>query len=130
MYSREVLSKYIDIALNADAANHVVAELMSELEQIPINFDCEEIETEDLTKYLDDGEIFTENPDYKQAKDFNIFDNQGKLILTVFPDKTIYGRGGFNFTVPLNSTEDKEAFLDFCDRLQHNNAVKYPNDSE
>ncbi|MBQ8218346.1 MAG: hypothetical protein IJZ79_03480 [Bacilli bacterium] len=131
MYSREVLSKYIDVALNADAANHVVSELMSELEQIPVAFESDSITTDDLPNYLEDGEIFTENPDYKkQAKDFNIYDSQGKLILTVSPDRSIYGRGRFSFTVPLNCEEDKEAFLDFCDRLQRNSALKYPDDSE
>lgn len=127
MYSREVLSKYIDVALQADAANNVVSELMSELEQIPVEFQGDEISTEDLPNYLEDNEIFTENPQYKtQAKDFNIFDNEGRLILTVSPDRTVYGRGSLRFTVPLSCPEDKEAFLDFCDRLQRNSAVKYP----
>lgn len=127
MYSREVLSKYIDVALQADAANNVVSELMSELEQIPVEFQEDEISTEDLPNYLEDNEIFTENPQYKtQAKDFNIFDSEGRLILTVSPDRTVYGRGGLRFTVPLSCPEDKEAFLDFCDRLQRNSAVKYP----
>lgn len=129
MYSREVLSKYIDVALNADAANNVVSELMSELEQIPVTFEGDSVTTDDLPNYLKDDEIFTENPYYKeQARDFNIFDSQGKLILTVNPDRTVQGRGRFCFTVPINSAEDKEAFLDFCDRLQRNSAVKYPND--
>lgn len=127
MYSRETLSKYIDIALNADAANQVVSELMSELEQVPINFESDTITTDELPQYLNDNEVFTENPHYKsQAKDFSIYDNQGNLLLTVAADKTVYGRGRLNFTVPLNCEEDKEAFLDFCDRLQRNNALKYP----
>ena len=80
-----------------------------------------------MPKYLNEDEIFTENPLYQsQAKDFNIFDNEGRLILTVSPDRTIYGRGGLRFTVPLSCPEDKEAFLDFCDRLQKNSAVKFP----
>lgn len=127
MYSREILSKYIDVALDANAANNVVSELMGELEQIPVEFKEDEISTDELPKYLNEDEIFTENPQYKtQAKDFNIFDNEGRLILTVSPDRTVYGRGGLRFTVPLSCPEDKEAFLDFCDRLQKNSAVKFP----
>src|SRR5574344_982558 len=123
MYSREVLSKYIDVALKADAANNVVSEIMSELEQIPVAFTEDSVTTDDLPKYLEENEIFTENPYYQQqAKDFNIFDSQGKLILTVSPDKTVYGRGHLNFIVPISCNEDKEAFLDFCDRLQRNSA--------
>ena len=131
MYSREVLAKYIDVALNANAANNVVSELMGELEQIPVQFDSDSISTEDLPNYLEDGEVFTENPNYqKEAKDFNVFDSNGKLILTVSPDRTINGRGALRFTVPFSCQEDKEAFLDFCDRLQKNNAVKFPKDEE
>lgn len=127
MYSREILSKYIDVALDANAANNVVSELMGELEQIPVEFKEDEISTDELPKYLNEDEIFTENPQYQsQAKDFNIFNNEGRLILTVSPDRTIYGRGGLRFTVPLSCPEDKEAFLDFCDRLQKNSAVKFP----
>jgi len=129
MYSREMLSKFIDVALNADAANNVVSEIMGELDQIPVSFESDSLNTEDLPKYLNDDEIFTENPYYKQqAKDFNVFNSQGKLILTVSPDKTVYGRGQLSFTVPIRCEEDKEAFLDFCDRLQRNSAVKYPDD--
>lgn len=131
MYSREILSKYIDVALDANAANNVVSELMGELEQIPVEFKEDEISTDELPKYLNEDEIFTENPQYKtQAKDFNIFDNEGRLILTVSPDRTVYGRGGLRFTVPLSCPEDKEAFLDFCDRLQKNSAVKFPKEDE
>jgi len=129
MYSRETLAKYIEVALKADAGNNVVSELMSELEQIPVDFETDAITTDDLPKYLKDDELFTENPYYKeQAKDFNVYDSSGKLILTVSPDRTVYGRGRFSFTVPLSCEEDREAFLDFCDRLQRNSALKYPND--
>lgn len=129
MYSRETLSKYIDIALNADAANNVVSELMGELEQIPVKFESDSISTDDLPKYMEDDEIFTENPNYKkEAKDFSIFDSNGKLMLTVQPDRTINGRGILRFTVPFSNPDDKEAFLDFCDRLQKNSAVKYPSE--
>lgn len=131
MYSRETLSKYIDVALKADVANHVVSELMGELEQIPVEFESDSINTDDLVKYVKDNEVFTENPNYKkEAKDFSIFNNNGDLLLTIQPDKTINGKGALQFTVPFSSPDDKEAFLDFCDRLQRNSAVKYPKTEE
>lgn len=139
MYSRETLSKYIDVALNSDAANNVVSELMSELEQIPVEFVEEDGRTEELKEdlkrnlenylpdILEDDEIYTENPNYKvEAKNFNIYNNQGKLMLKVKQDKSIEGHGALVFTVPFTNPDDKEAFLDFCDRLQKNSAVKYP----
>lgn len=131
MYSREVLSKFIDVALQADAANQVISELMGELEQIPVEFEEDEIKPAELATMMESDEIFTENPQYKtQGKDFSIFNSDGRLILTVDADRTVRGRGGLTFTVPLSCPEDKEAFLDFCDKLQRNNAVKYPKDDE
>jgi hypothetical protein len=134
MYSREILSKYIDIALRSDAASGMVAELIGELEQIPISLQTDEngeLSPQDLPNYLEEDEIFTENPNYLQEKnDFCIFDSTGKLILKVLPDETIKGTGQMSFTIPLSHPEDKEAFLDFCDRLQRNSAIKYPKDEE
>lgn len=143
MYSRETLAKYIDIALNADAANGMVAELMSELEQIPVKVEIEGMSPAEakeelnrnlpdyLPDMLEDGEVYTENPKYKtETRDFNIYDSTGKVMLTVSPDRTIDGHGALTFTVPFSSPEDKEAFLDFCDRLQKKSAVKYPKSEE
>ena len=77
MYSREILSKYIDIALRSDAASGMVAELIGELEQIPISLQTDEngeLSPQDLPNYLEEDEIFTENPNYLQEKnDFCIF---------------------------------------------------------
>ena len=129
MYSRDKLSEYIDIALKKNVANRVVSELMSELEQIPVKFESDTLNTDDLPKYLNEDEIFTENPNYQdEAKDFSIYDSSGKLLLTIDLDESIIGRGSLKFRVPLSSPDDKEAFLDFCDRLQKNHAVKYPLD--
>lgn len=143
MYSRETLAKYIDIALNADVANGMVAELMSELEQIPVKVEIEGMSPAEakeelnrnlpdyLPDMLEDDEVYTENPKYKtEARDFNIYDSTGKVMLTVSPDRTIDGHGALTFTVPFSSPEDKEAFLDFCDRLQKKSAVKYPKSEE
>ncbi len=140
MYSREVLSKYIDIAINADAANGMVAELMGELQQIPVNVEidgmtakeAQEEVNRNLSEYLpdmlNDDEVYTNNPNYKtETKNFNVYDSNGKLLIEIEPDKTIAGHGALTFTVPFTNPEDKEAFLDFCDRLQRNSAVKYPN---
>ena len=127
MYPREQLKEYIDMALDRDVANHVVTELMGELDQIPVRFEGDEISTEELPKYVEDNEIFTENPSYKQtANDFSIFDSSGNLILKVSPSGSMRGYGQLQFTVPLSHPDDKEALLDFCDRLMRNSAVKYP----
>lgn len=127
MYAREKLSEYIDIALERDVTNHVVSELMGELDQIPVKFEGDSITPEELPKYMEDSEIFTENPYYKQtASDFSIFDSLGNLILKVNPSGQMRGYGQIQFTVPLSHPEDKEALLDFCDRLMRNSAVKYP----
>lgn len=129
MYSREKLSEFIDIALKRNVANRVISELLSELEQIPVKFESDTLNTDDLPKYLNEGEVFTENPNYQtEAKDFSIYDNTGKLLLTINEDESLIGRGSLRFTVPFTSNEDKEAFLDFCDRLQKNHAIKYPLD--
>ena len=127
MYPREKLKEYIDIALEKDVTNNVVTELMGELDQVPIKFNSDSISLQDLPSYMQDKEVFTENPYYKQtATDFSIFDNSGGLILKVEPNGEMRGYGQIQFTVPLSSPEDKEALLDFCDRLMRNNAVKYP----
>ena len=55
MYSRETLAKYIDIALNADAANGMVAELMSELEQIPVKVEIEGMSPAEAKEELSDS---------------------------------------------------------------------------
>lgn len=131
MYPREQLEKYIDIALDRDVTNNVVAELMGELDQIPVRFENDSISPEDLPNYMDDKEIFTENPYYKQtATDFSIFDSYGNLILKVEPNGDMRGYGQIQFTVPLMHPDDKEALLDFCDRLMRNSAVKYPDISK
>lgn len=131
MYPREKLEEYIDIALEKDVTNNVITELMGELDQIPVKFDSDEISPDELPKYMDDKEIFTENPYYKQtATDFSIFDSLGNLILKVEPSGSMRGYGSLQFTVPLSHPEDKEALLDFCDRLMRNSAVKYPDYEE
>lgn len=143
MYSREKLSEYIDVALKADAANKAVVELMSELQQIPVNVEidgmtqkeAQEEVNRNLTEYLPDmlkdDEVYANNPNYiTEAKNFSVYDNTGKLLLKIEPDSTIEGHGALTFTVPFNNPDDKEAFLDFCDRLQKNSAVKYPSNKE
>lgn len=131
MYPREKLQEYIDIALEKDVTNNVVSELMGELDQIPIKFENESVSPQELAEYMDDKEVFTENPYYKQtASDFSIFDSSGNLILKVEPNGDMRGYGQLQFTVPLSHEEDKEALLDFCDRLMHNSAVKYPDISK
>lgn len=143
MYSREKLSEYIDVALKADAANKAVVELMSELQQIPVNVEidgmtqkeAQEEVNRNLTEYLPDmlkdDEVYANNPNYRtEAKNFSVYDNTGKLLLKIEPDSTIEGHGALTFTVPFNNPDDKEAFLDFCDRLQKNSAVKYPSNKE
>lgn len=130
MYSREKLSEYIDIALRHDAANGMLTEIMGELTQIPVVMSTDEndeLSTDDIPKYVNDNEIFTENANYLTEKnDFMIFNSEGKMILRVLPDNSIKGTGELRFSIPLDNQEDKEAFLDFCDRLQRNSAVKYP----
>ena len=143
MYSREVLAKYIDIALNADAANGMVVELMGELQQIPVNVEIDGMTAKEaqeevnrnlpdyLPDMLEDNEVYANNPNYKtEAKNFSVYDSNGKLLLKIEPDRTIEGHGALTFTVPFSNPEDKEAFLDFCDRLQRNSAVKYPTNKE
>lgn len=143
MYSREKLSEYIDVALKADAANKAVVELMSELQQIPVNVEidgmtqkeAQEEVNRNLTEYLPDmlkdDEVYANNPNYRtEAKNFSVYDNNGKLLLKIEPDRSIEGHGALTFTVPFSNPEDKEAFLDFCDRLQRNSAVKYPTNKE
>ena len=139
MYSRDTLAKYLDIALNAEATNGMIVELMGELEQIPVDVEMDGMTGQEardevnknLTEYLPDmlqeDEIYSTNPNYKtEAKDFSVYDSNGKLLLKIAPDKTIEGHGALTFTVPFTNPDDKEAFLDFCDRLQRNSAVKYP----
>lgn len=128
MYSREVLLKYIEAALNGEVPSHVVSELMDELDQVAVKFEGDEVSSDDVAKYLKDDEVFTDNPNYRQGKDFSLFDSSGKLICTVYPDKTIEGKGALTFTIPCgkDDEETKQAFVDFCDRLQRNSAVVFP----
>lgn len=135
MQSREVLSQYIDMVLKRDKATDFIVEMLDDLEQIPVQVETDtdgNLLTENIPNYIEDKEVFTENANYKiDRAGFHIFDCNGKMILDVAPDASMKGNiNGVTFTVPLSHPEDKIAFLDFCDILQRNNSIKYPEGEE
>lgn len=128
-YERRTLDRYLDVLLQHNKVNHMVPEIMAESDQIPVDFgDREEITSEDVSKIVEDGEVFTDNPNYRiDASNFNIYDNNGNVLFSIEPDHTMSGISNrLKFVFPFETDEDREAFLDFCDRLQAIRAVKYP----
>ena len=107
----------------------MVPEIMAESHQIPVNFgDKEEISTEDIKNVVSDGEVFTDNPNYQSdARNFNLYDNNGRILFSIEADSAMSGTvNRVKFSFPFETEDDREAFLDFCDRLQAIRAVKYP----
>lgn len=128
-YERRTLDKYLDILLKHNKVNHMVPEIMAESDQIPINFgDKEEILYDDISSNIQDGEVFTDNPNYRvEANNFNIYDNAGHILFSIESDNTMSGISNrVKFVFPFENDTDREAFLDFCDRLQAIRTVKYP----
>lgn len=128
-YERRTLDRYLDILMEHNKVNHMVPEIMAESDQIPVNFgDKEEISTEDIKNVVSDGEVFTDNPNYQSdAGNFNLYDNNGRILFSIEADSAMSGTvNRVKFSFPFETEDDREAFLDFCDRLQAIRAVKYP----
>ena len=132
MYSKEILSQYIEKALYADVPNRIITELISEIEiKKPIMFDSDEINDTDLPNYLEDNDLFIDNPAYNTRDadycDFNLFNSSGTLILSVNKDKTIIGRNPLPFIIPFsNKNEYLTNFIECCYRLQQYSTLKFP----
>lgn len=128
-YERRTLDRYLDVLMEHNKVNHMVPEIMAESDQIPVNFgDKEEISTEDIKNVVNDGEVFTDNPNYQSdAGNFNLYDNNGHILFSIETDSSMSGTvNRVKFSFPFETEDDREAFLDFCDRLQAIRAVKYP----
>lgn len=128
-YERKTLDRYLDVLLKHNQVNHMVPEIMAESDQIPVSFgDSEEISTDDIKNFVKDDEVFTDNPNYqKEAKDFNVYDSRGNVMFSIKSEDNMSGKiNQISFTFPFDNNESREAFLDFCDRLQKIKAVKYP----
>lgn len=128
-YERRTLDRYLSVLMEHGKVNHMVPEIMAESDQIPVNFgDKEEISTEDIKNVVNDGEVFTDNPNYQSdAGNFNLYDNNGRILFSIETDSSMSGTvNRVKFSFPFETEDDREAFLDFCDRLQAIRAVKYP----
>ncbi|MEE3344712.1 MAG: hypothetical protein VZS44_11500 [Bacilli bacterium] len=132
--SREQLELCVDKAEKTRDFGRMIAELLDDLEQIPIELDANEdgeILPEDLPKYLTDTEIFTENPYYKEEhKDFCVFDNEGKLFIKVLDESDIkcrYNNTTFKLPYEHGDTDTRDIFLDLCEMVQRKSGIKYPN---
>lgn len=129
MYGREELSELLDVAVKNNTVVRMIVRLMSELDQIPVAVETDgngELSSATLAQYISDNELFTENPNYlEDQRDFMLFDCKGNMLLQVSSDETISEQGKYNISFSARD-EDKNVFLDFCERLQRYKAIKYP----
>ena len=115
MYGREELSELLDVAVKNNTVVRMIVRLMSELDQIPIA-----VETDG------NGELSSATLAHlEDQRDFMLFDCKGNMLLQVSSDETISEQGKYNISFSARE-EDKNVFLDFCERLQRYKAIKYP----
>ena len=129
-YERRTLEKYLDVLIKHNKVNHMIPQIMAEKEdQIPIDFgDRDEISTDDIKDFVQEDEVFTDNPNYlSDASNFSVCDNNGNIMFSIESENNMSGVSNrVRFVFPFEHEEDREAFLDFCDRLQSIRAIKYP----
>lgn len=123
-YERPILNEYLDTLMKRGFVNHMVPEILAESEQIPIDFgNKDEVLLDDVVSSLKDDEVFTDNANYRtEANNFTIYDNNGKVLFSIISDFM----SGIKFVFPFENDEEREAFLDLCDKLQNIRAIKYP----
>lgn len=134
---KEELLNEINTAVN----NHTIlkftvnglVDILSRLDQKPITIteldNGETFSTDHISKYVDDGELFTDNPNYSvNANAFTLYDHTGRRILMVTPQEEIkkLNSAGGTFSIYCETEDDREKLADFLIRLSKCKMVKYP----
>ena len=127
LYNDEELSKWIDYIMssNHNVEGEFIANLVGDIEQqepIPVGIHGDEGEID--ARYLENGDIFIDNPHYMEQPDrFAIYNEQLNLMLTS-------KNNGIEIFIPKNATKDnddfKETLLSFCKEIVKKSTVKFP----
>ena len=118
LYSKDQLNQFLDKMLSSNALpSNMVSQILGEREQKPVEFKTDTLETKDIPNLIEDGEVFTENPNYIEGTDFCIFNSEGDLVLKISPNGEFYGK---------ITPDDREEFINFCYKLQEIKTVRYP----
>lgn len=133
-YSKDELENALNILLTHNKVFDMVPQIMAEHPQVPIDFHGQEqISSDDIKNFVNDDELFIDNPNYIKDNNFNVYDYNGNIIFTIeHSELSGYGHSTskndelVRFVFPFKKLEHREAFIDFCDTIQRKKAVKYP----